>query len=68
MFKNSSLSLYSHRGSETGKVDFSTKSGPFEIFRSAFSSVGYQLNKDSEGTTRPSISETCSEWFETATT
>ena len=68
MFKNSSLSLYSHRRSETGKVDFSTKSGPFEIFRSSFSSVGYQLSKDSEGTARPSISETCSQWFEAATT
>ena len=67
MFKNSSLSLYSHRGSEIGKVDCSTKSGPFEIFTSSFSSVGYQLNKNSEGTTRPSISESCSEWFETAT-
>lgn len=68
MFKNSSLSPYSHRGSETGKVDCSAKSGPFEIFRFSFSSVGYQLNKDSEGTASPSISETCFEWFETATT
>lgn len=28
-------------------MDWSTKSGPFEIFRSSFSSAGHQINKDS---------------------